>query len=346
MFEEESAIDEVRQIKAGKYRRYGGLTKIQKLKNVSTLAKNVRDVGRVVQGYAQARKMLKQLRPDGILIKGGFVGVPVGLAASHLGIPYITHDSDSMPGLANRLIAKWAKLHATGLPVEFYTAYPKDSMIYTGTPISKEFKKITTELRHKYRDELGLKGCKKVVTVIGGSQGAQALNEDVVAIAGRLMQTHKDLGILHISGPAHEEDIKSAYKEELLADENRRVVVRGFVPNVYLYTGAADVVVSRASATVVSELSVQGVATILVPGQLADDHQVANAVHLADTNVALHVANEDREGLFVTLNDLLSNDAKRQTLAKNIGNIGKPDAAKNLAQLIIDNFKNGQASGA
>lgn len=338
LFEEEPAIDEVRQVRAGKYRRYAGLSRLQKLTDFPTFARNVRDVGRVVKGYTQARKLLKELRPDGILIKGGFVAVPVGLAAAHLGIPYITHDSDSMPGLANRLIAKGAKLHATGMPTEFYS-YPKDSMVYTGTPITSDFKPLTNEETAKFRKEIGLKGCKQVISVIGGSQGASQINEDMVAIAGRLMQRHQDLGIVHIVGPAHETEMQHAYSQELLADERRKVIIKGFVPDVYRYTGAADVVVSRASATVVAELAVQGIATILIPGQLAGDHQSANARHLAETNVALHVAYGDREGLYAALDDLLRNDGKRQSLAGNLAAMGKPDAASELAQLVITNFR-------
>jgi len=337
LFEEEPAIDEVRQIRAGKYRRYGGMSRLEKLKDLPTFARNVRDVGRVIKGYAQARKMLKELRPDGILIKGGYVGVPVGLAAAHLDVPFITHDSDSIPGLANRLIAKWAKLHATGMPAEFYS-YPKESMVYTGTPIASDFKPVTADDITAYRSDLGLVDCKQVVSIIGGSQGGSQLNEDIAAIAGRLMQQHHELGIVHIVGPAHETAMQHAYAEELLADERRRVVVKGFVPDVYRYTGAADVVVSRASATVVAELAVQNKATILVPGRLAGDHQVSNAKHLADSNVALHVAYADREGLYTAVDDLLRNSGKRKTLGDNLGAIAKPDAAKELAELLISNF--------
>jgi UDP-N-acetylglucosamine--N-acetylmuramyl-(pentapeptide) pyrophosphoryl-undecaprenol N-acetylglucosamine transferase len=338
LFEEEPTIDEVRQVRAGKYRRYAGLSRLQKLMDVPTFARNVRDVGRVAKGYTQARKMLHELRPDGILIKGGYVGVPVGLAAAHRGVPFITHDSDSIPGLANRLIAKWAKLHATGMPTAFYS-YPVGSMVYTGTPIAAEFKALSAVSASAFRNDLGLKDCKKVVTIIGGSQGASQLNEDMVAIAGRLMQQHRDLGIAHIVGPAHEAEMEHAYTEELLADERRKVVIKGFASDVYRYTGAADVVVSRASATVVAELAVQGMATILVPGQLAGDHQGSNARHLAESNVALNVAHADREGLYTAIDDLLRNDAKRKTLAGNLQALAKPAAATELAELLIKNFE-------
>ncbi len=337
LFEDEPAIDEVRLVRAGKYRRYAGLSRLERLMDVPTFARNIRDVGRVVKGYAQARKMLRELRPDGILIKGGYVGVPVGLAAAHLNIPFITHDSDSTPGLANRIISKWATVHATGMPTQFY-AYPESSMVYTGTPVSSDFKMLNPTLITEYRKDVGLLECSQVITVIGGSQGASQLNQDVVAVAGRLMQHHHDLGILHIVGPAHETDMQHAYSKELLADERRRVVVKGFVSDVFRYTGAADVVASRASATVVAELAVQGIATIVVPGQLADDHQTANAKHLADDNLVLHISHADREGLFAAIDDLLRNAGKRHALAVALQSIGKPKAATELAELVLKTF--------
>ena len=110
LFQDDKFIDSVHQIAAGKYRRYAGLSRLKRLTDVSTLALNVRDAGRLCRGYTQARRLLKRIKPDMILIKGGFVGVPVGLAAAHLNIPFITHDSDSTPGMANRIISRISRL--------------------------------------------------------------------------------------------------------------------------------------------------------------------------------------------------------------------------------------------
>jgi UDP-N-acetylglucosamine--N-acetylmuramyl-(pentapeptide) pyrophosphoryl-undecaprenol N-acetylglucosamine transferase len=340
LFKEDSSIDAVYQVDAGKYRRYAGLTRMEKIRNYSIYTQNIRDIGRVVKGYTQARKLLKKIRPDGILIKGGFVGVPIGLAAAHLKIPFITHDSDSTPGLANRLIAKWALKHATGMPVEFYD-YPKNKTVYTGVPIGNDFNLVTPALQAQYREEIGLKGCDKVVAIIGASQGAQQLNEDVLGIAGRLMQKHHGLGIIHIAGPMHEPSVKRRYNEELLVDEIRRVIVKGFVTDVFRYTGAADVVISRASATVLAELAVQGRATVLVPGQLSGDHQGINARHFAEADMALVVGYFNREGLANAIDNLLSDHDKRLAMGDKLHLIAKPQAAKDLANLLIAEFSTG-----
>ncbi len=304
---------------------------------------NTRDLSRTVRGFRQAKKMLKELQPDGIVIKGGFVGVPVGLAAASLKIPFITHDSDSVPGLANRIVARWAHKHATGMPAEFYT-YPTDKTIFTGIPVTNQFVPVTSDLMAEYRTSTGLQGCEQVLTIIGGSQGAGQLNDDVISIVGRLMQQHPKLGIAHIVGASHEQYMIQQYKKELLADELRRVVVKGFVDDVYRYTGAADVVVSRASATVLAELAIQGKAVILVPGQLAGGHQYKNAKHLSDNNQAEMVPHSDAEGLYKAVTELLNNSQRRNEIKTNLATLAKPDAAKELAQLIIDSFNKG--SGA
>ncbi len=344
MFESDTAIDKTYQIRAGKLRRYAGQSRLRKITDFKTWYLNLRDAFYTLGGYRQARKLLKEVRPDGILIKGGFVGVPVGLAAARLHLPFITHDSDSVPGLANRIIARWALMHATGMPVEFYD-YPKEKTVYTGTPVSAKFELLGADMRTLYRADIGLKDSKHVITVIGGSQGADELNRDFISIVGRLMQKHQGVGIVHIVGQKHVGSALKAYKKELLADEFRNVVVEGFVEDAYRYTGAADIVVTRASATVIAELAIQGQASIVVPGQLAGNHQQHNADKLKKDGLTEEVAYGDAEGLFLAVNDLLTDSAKRNELAKNLHGIAKPAAASELAGLLLSSFTKEKANG-
>lgn len=344
LFENEPSIESTYRVRAGKFRRYAGQSTIHKLTDFKTIYQNIRDIFYTLAGYWQAVKLLKKIRPDGILIKGGFVAVPVGLAAARLRIPFITHDSDSTPGLANRLISRWATMHATGMPAEFY-GYPKSKVVYTGTPVAPEFKPVTEELRRMYAEDLGLSECDKIVTVIGASQGADELNRGIISIAGRLMQNYKTLGIINIVGQPHEETALRSYKKELLADELQRVIVKGFVSDVYRHTGAADVVVTRASATVIAELAIQGQASIVVPGQLAGDHQKKNALELEQEGMSKMVAYGDSEGLFNTLNALLGSVGERVQLANKLHTIAKPDAARELARLLLECVDRKASSG-
>jgi UDP-N-acetylglucosamine--N-acetylmuramyl-(pentapeptide) pyrophosphoryl-undecaprenol N-acetylglucosamine transferase len=334
LFENDANIARVIQVSAGKYRRYAGLKWYQRWFDIKTLLLNVRDVGRTLKGKRQARKLLKELRPDILLIKGGFVAVPMGLAAGSLGIPYITHDSDSTPGLANRLISKKAAIHATGMPAELYS-YPKDRTVYTGIPLSDKFQHVTAAMRDDYRKELGISE-DFVITVVGGSQGGERLNKDVVAISKNLMERFPSLGILHIAGEQKAEDTEAAYSAKLSDAEQGRVRVKGFVDNPQTYTGAADVVISRAGATVTAELALQGVPMIMVPGQLAGAHQAENADFFVAREAALKAEYGDSEGLFNAVISLLVDEDKRRKLALNLNAMAKPRAARELAELTLE----------
>lgn len=339
MFENDRNIDRLVQISAGKYRRYAGLKWYQRWFDFKTMALNVRDLGRLLKGKKEARKLLKEVQPDILLIKGGFVGVPMGLAAARLGIPYITHDSDSIPGLANRLISKKAAVHATGMPAEMY-AYPKDKTVYTGIPVSDKFQELTDTLRADYRQQVGLGGCKAVITVIGGSQGGEQLNTDVVTVVTPLLKERGNLGLVHIAGQHKAAAVETGFRAALTAEELKRVKILDFSNELYACSGAADVVISRASATALAEFAVQGLAVIVVPGRLAGGHQDKNAIFLHEKSAAAQVAYGDSQGLSDTLVSLLDDPGKRKKLARNLHLMAKPHAARELAELTLMTAKN------
>lgn len=339
LYQKDANIDRVFQVRAGKYRRYGGVPLWKRLLDFKTLFLNIRDVFSTIIGYFESKGLIKQLKPDAILIKGGFVAVPLGKAAARLGVPYITHDSDSTPGLANKLISKEAVINATGMPLDLYE-YPKNKMHYVGIPLSDNFSRVSPALRASFRDKLGLSACSHVITVVGGSQGALGLNRDMASIAGRLMQANSDLGLVIIAGKAHEKEIRNTLKAELLANEFKHTVVKGFVDDMHVYSGAADIVITRAGATNTAEFALQALPLIMVPGRLAGGHQHKNAAFFAKKRAAIVVEPEDKEGLFNQVNNLLSDQKKRAELSKNLFEMAKPDAAKELARITLDTVQN------
>ena len=160
--QQDKNVSAVLSIRAGKFRRYHGAGWRQ-LFDVETLYKNLRDVVLVLVGIGQSYKLLGKLRPDIIFIKGGFVGVPVGLAAAMRGIPFVTHDSDALPGLANRVIARWAKVHAVALPKEVYAHYyPAGKTVTVGVPVSHNFHRVSASEDKDWRAEVGLPTSGKV----------------------------------------------------------------------------------------------------------------------------------------------------------------------------------------
>jgi UDP-N-acetylglucosamine--N-acetylmuramyl-(pentapeptide) pyrophosphoryl-undecaprenol N-acetylglucosamine transferase len=134
-------IDEIRAVYAGKFRRYHGESWLQRLFDFKTNLFNLRDLFYFAIGTLQALIVIKRLKPDVVFLKGGFVGVPIGLATAFWRVPFVTHDSDALPGLANRLVARWARYHATGMPAEYYP-YPRKSVRHVGVLVSDRHKHV------------------------------------------------------------------------------------------------------------------------------------------------------------------------------------------------------------
>jgi UDP-N-acetylglucosamine--N-acetylmuramyl-(pentapeptide) pyrophosphoryl-undecaprenol N-acetylglucosamine transferase len=332
-------IDKVYTIRAGKFRRYHGEGWRQSL-DVLTLLKNLRDAIYVIVGIYQSWRLLGRLRPDLIFIKGGFVGVPVGLAAAARHQPYITHDSDAIPGLANHIIARWAVLHAVALPKEIYK-YPPAKTVTTGVPLRADFVPVTTARYKSYRDKLHIPANASLLFVIGGGLGSQNINRAVAEAVPHLLREFPELQVIHIVGSNNLETVQADYATKLSAAEQGRVIINGYTRDVYLYSGAADVIVTRAGATNLAEFAVQGKACVVVPSAfLAGGHQLKNARYLADQGAAVVLREADliadANRLARHISDLLQRPGKREELGRHLATFAKPDATRVLAALILE----------
>ncbi len=328
-------IDQTYAVSAGKFRRYNGQSFLSHLFDVKTNLLNARDFFRFAAGMGQAKKLLKQIRPDVVFIKGGFVGVPVGKACAKLGIPYITHDSDTLPGLANRMIAKGAFLHAVGMPKEFYN-YPAESTEFVGIPLAQEYEFVTPAKKQQYRNQLKLPSDAQIVFISGGSLGAERLNTYMGMDAQELLTNHPKLYILHQAGKGNT-GIYSNLPSELMP----RVQVAEFLTDMHLYSGAADVVVTRAGATTIAELALQGKPTILVPNPfLTGGHQLTNATHLNESGavevVHEEVLNKDPHALGIAIAALINDTQVQEKLSTQLHNLAQPQAAARLATILLE----------
>lgn len=325
-------MDGVYEVRAGKFRRYHGRSKAAAVLDVPTNAKNARDAVYTGVGWLQSRRLLQRLQPDVVFIKGSSVGVPIGKACKSLGIPYFTHDSDSVASLTNRLLAKDAVVHAVGLPLSFYSR-SDDKLQYTGIPLSEQYKPVTPALQKQYRRELDLPETGLVVTVTGGSLGAARLNTAFAAIAEQLLTDFPDLHILHQSGTQ-----KSCY-EKLSADLRKRIIETAFTDVLHKFTGAADVVVARAGATTIAELAVQAKPTIFVPNpELTGGQQTKNASFLAKHQAAVIVDEAQAADAAVFQHEvaaLLGSSSRRAALATHFAKLAKDDAAEALTAIIV-----------
>ena len=331
------AIDAVHTVSAGKFRRYHGMGWRQ-IVNVRTQLLNIRDFGRFIAGTVQSYFLLRRLRPAVIFTRGGFVSVPVALAAGVRHIPYVTHDSDSVPSLANRLIAKRATKHLVALPVESYP-YPTAKTVMTGIPLSSEYQPVTDDLKQTYRRQVTIEPAVPMLLVTGGGNGAKQLNQAVALEAPALFAQYPTLVIVHFAGQLHEADTARAYDQSVPSQLRSRVRVLSFASDFYAYSGAADVIVARAGATNLAEFAVQGKACIIVPADhLVGGHQTKNARALAADGAieVLTQPNAEEPGrLSQAIGELLDNNDKRHQLETTIATLGRPDAARQIATELL-----------
>lgn len=346
---ESEYIDETYTVRAGKLRRYHGEGLLQLL-DIPTMLKNLRDAFYVLAGLWQSWRLLGRLRPDVVFIKGGFVGVPVGLAAAVRGIPYVTHDSDALPGLANRIVAPWAKIHAVALPKEIYS-YPADKTITVGVPVMRHYAPLDTAQRHAVRHQLHLDDAGQILLVTGGGLGAQRLNDAIASCMPELLERYPRLWVVHVAGRQLEAALRQRYKQELSGTDQRRVVVKGFVNNLYQYSGVADVVLTRAGGTSMAEFAAQAKAAIVVPNPLlTGGHQLKNAQVLADRKairmVSESLLKDDYRALMSPLTDLLDNPDKAKALGDKLAGLAQPNAAHLLAVVLLEIVENASAKAA
>ncbi|NBU33308.1 UDP-N-acetylglucosamine--N-acetylmuramyl-(pentapeptide) pyrophosphoryl-undecaprenol N-acetylglucosamine transferase [bacterium] len=323
----------VHTVRAGKFRRYHG-EGLKQLLDVKTLALNLRDSFFVCIGFVQSFRLLRHMRPSVLFCKGGFVGVPVAFAARFLRIPYVTHDSDAIPGLANRLIARGATIHAVALPKEMYN-YPFDKTVSVGVPIATKFKHVTEQATSKAKESLHIPHKAQTLLIIGGGLGAERINKVIMADVKKLLDI-SNLYVFHVVGRSNEEAANAFYDTELSQIDRKRVVVYGFTDRVALLGEAADVVITRAGATNLAEFSAQGKACIIVPNPvLTGGHQLKNAQAYREKQAAIVVSEDHIDELINVAVMLLNNKEKREQLSKNISQFATKDSASLLAGILL-----------
>lgn len=323
-------FDKQYQVFAGKFRRYNGESWLTRLFDLKTNFLNARDFIYIILGIIESWFLLRRLKPDAILLKGGFVGVPIGLAARKR-FPIVTHDSDALPGLANRLVSRWAVVHATGMPAEYYH-YPKAKTQHVGVLVNENYQLVTPALVKEYRKDLQIPANTSVLMITGGSLGAQSINTAMVSIVPALLAKMPELQVIHQTGRANT-DIYGDYQHDRLA-------VFDLMPydDLYKYSGAADVIVTRAGANMIAEFGIQGKACVVVPNPLlTGGHQLKNAQYLTEQQAAIVVDEAQLSSdLQIAVENLLEDTEKRHQLGSRLHKMTTLNAAQKLAQILID----------
>lgn len=322
----------VETIISGKLRRYNTISLLRQLTYPPIVLANIRDGFKVIAGFFQSLFKMIFWRPDVVFTKGGYVCLPIGLAARMLRIPLVIHDSDAHPGLTNRILARWASRIATGAPLKFYP-YPAAKSRYVGIPISATFTPLSPEQQAEAKRSIGVRPDHPLVVITGGGLGARRINDAVQAALGELL---KFTGVVLISGTAQYESLR----RELPAN-NDEFQLHAFVSgNMHEVLGAADVVVARAGATTILELAALAKPTVLVPNAyLTGGHQLKNAQVYAEKDAVALLDEEELAAdplLFTeTIKDLLADDEKRAKMSAAFHEFARPEAAAQVADMIM-----------
>lgn len=319
----------VQTVSAGKFRRYQHLTKLQHLTIPTVVFPNIFDAFRVATGVVQSVVRLIIWRPDVVFANGGYVCLPVGLAAKLLRIPLAIHDADAVPGLTNRILAPMADQIMTGLPLSHYD-YPSSKSKYVGIAIDPAYRIVSEEQRRKLKKGLGLDPARPLVVFAGGGLGSKQMNE---AVAMNLKELLKFTNVILLSGSAQYDEMRS-----LTPADDPRFILKDFVPGLRELFSAADVIVSRAGATTLLELAALASPTIVVPSKRLK-WQVEHVKHFVAKKAVLTLDEDEFENpkdksLVDTVRRVVNDMKLRRTLGNNLHDMARPHAARDMARII------------
>jgi UDP-N-acetylglucosamine--N-acetylmuramyl-(pentapeptide) pyrophosphoryl-undecaprenol N-acetylglucosamine transferase len=252
------------------------------LKSVGVIAR-ARGVALLPGSLRAARRLIRDFRPDVVIGAGGYVSGPVVLTAALMRVPTLVMESNALPGFTNRRLARFIDKAA----VSFEASIPffRGNAVVTGNPVRREFFEIPGRQRERERFS---------VLIFGGSQGAHAINEAMVAALPQLESLRSKLLITHQTGESDYETVQSAYAG---CGWSGRVTVKRYIDDMVASFAAADLVICRAGATTTAELIAAGKASIMIPFPLAaDDHQRKNAEALAAKGAAKMILQSDLTG--------------------------------------------------
>lgn len=314
----------VKKIVAGKFRRHPNVRFSHKLRLIKYYLKNLVDVFKFGFGLVQSILLMIRLRPKVVISKGGYVAVPLIFAAKIVGAKIIIHDSDTRPGLASKITAKWADKIFTGF--EGQGIYPPAKTEWVGIPINEL--RFSDQDILKFKTKLQLNSKIPSILIIGGGNGSDNLNE---IVAGNLKNLLANFNVLHQAGEGKQISFKSG------TSCNGRYIQFGFCPQVDMqrYIEIADIVVSRAGATSIQELAFKSKATIIIASPYLSD-QIKNADYLKQKDAAL-ILNEleiykNLSILSDAVNSVLKNKDK---WGRGINKIYMAGAAKKIADYAI-----------
>jgi UDP-N-acetylglucosamine--N-acetylmuramyl-(pentapeptide) pyrophosphoryl-undecaprenol N-acetylglucosamine transferase len=285
---------------------------------------------KLIVSILKARRILKKFNPDVVVGVGGYASGPMLRVATTSGVPTLIQEQNSYPGITNRVLAKKVqKICVAYQGMEKY--FPKEKIILTGNPVRQDIQNLEGK-KPRALEFFNLNENKPVLLVIGGSLGAKTINESIHQILPELIKNN--IQLIWQTGKTYFEKAKEA----IIPYHDKGILVFDFIAKMDYAYAAADLVVSRAGASSVSELCIVQKPCILIPSpNVAEDHQTKNAMALVNYNAAVLVKDaEAKEKLKDEILRLMNTESEREKLAFNISKLALNNAADIIAAEVIN----------
>ena len=297
--------------------------------------RNIRVVIDLLRSMSQARKIVRDFRPDVGIGVGGYASGAAMKMAAKMGVPILLQEQNGFAGVTNKLLKDDAKKICVAYEgMERF--FPKDKIILTGNPVRQNLTTGTKEEALRYfNEEFGADFIaeRKTLLIIGGSLGARTINQSIIAHLKELAES--DIQIIWQTGKNYFADCKAALADSEI--HNSKFIVQNFISQMPLAYALADLVISRAGASSISELCLLGKPSILVPSpNVAEDHQTHNAMALVRRDAAVLVKDDDaQKNLIATALVLINDDNQLQLLHQNILTLALPNSARLIAEEVV-----------
>ena len=286
--------------------------------------KNLSFPFKLICSLIKAKSIIRKFKPDIAIGTGGFASGPTLMVANRNGIPTLIQEQNSYPGITNKLLSKKAKLICVAYD-NLERFFPVDKIIKTGNPVRQDLLSIhnkTAEATAFFK----LDKSKKTVLVLGGSLGARRINQLIEEQIGFFKE--QDVQLIWQCGALYVEEYQKYSQKE-------NVQVHQFLNRMDLAYAAADVILSRAGASSVSELCIVGKPTIFIPSpNVAEDHQTKNAKSIADKHGAILLKESELDTFSIVFETLLKDKGKQQSLSENIKELALPSATSDIVNEI------------
>ena len=296
--------------------------------NIKGLSKNIKksiqSINLLLKSIKIVKNKLKEFKPDLVIGVGGYVTFPVIYAAKKLGIKTMIHEQNSIPGKTNKSLIKYADKIAVSLPGSI-KYFPKDKTVLTGNPRSSEIinvKKIS-------KNDLGFLENKKLILIVMGSLGSMTINEELKKIVKDF--SNKDYQVLLVTGNNYYDNFKNF--------KINNVKIVPFLENMLNVLKSCDLIITRAGASTIAEITAIGLPSILVPSPyVANNHQYYNAMELVNANASLLLEEKEfnKENLLNLIDKVLKNDDLYKQMHENSLKLGKTNSCDEILKIIIN----------